>query len=110
MITAMPLAATAAGLRKLADAIDASGVDVPVHVYLTFTPSFFADEAACVAGVDQIAAVFGLSAVSTKQNSTWYHEATEDRDGVDLRIYTLIRPPAQRCACGAECTHGAVTS
>jgi hypothetical protein len=102
------LAAIAARLRKVADALDATDVDVPVSAYLAITPVFTLDESKSVARVDTVAELLGLTAAPTKAehgSTSWYHQARDDHDGVDLRVYTHIKAPAQRCACGAVCTH-----
>ena len=103
----MPTTAQIAGqLRKLADAID-TDTDVRLSVYVTVTPADYGAEDARVATVDAAAALLGLTAKPVKNATTWYHEANETRDGVDVRAYTFIAAPAQQCACGAECTHPA---
>ena len=100
------LATIAARLRKVADALDVAHVDLPVSsAYLSITPDYILDQGKRVARVDAVAALLGLTAAPTKNGGTWYHEARDDRDGIDLRVYAHIKAPAQRCACGAECTH-----
>src|SRR6266542_151872 len=91
-------------LRKLADTID-TDTDLRLSVYVTVTPASFGAEDARVATVDAVAGLLGLAAKPVKSGATWYHEASNERDGVDVRTYTYITAPAQRCACGAECTH-----
>src|SRR5262245_53589968 len=94
----------AAQLRALADALDHADT-MQITGYVSFSPTFTLDQNARVATVDILAARFGLTAEPTKTGSTWYHAAEVDRDGVNLRIDTHINAPAQRCACGAVCTH-----
>jgi hypothetical protein len=97
----------AAQLRKLADVLD-TAEDVPIGVTVDLSaPGYSArQEPDRVATVDSLAALFDLTAGQTRVGSlTWYHEARADLDGVDLRLYTNIEAPAQRCACGAVCTH-----
>ena len=91
-------------LRKLADTID-TDTDLRLSVYVTITPSHAPAQDARVATVDAVAGLLGLTAKPVKSGATWYHEANDVRDGVDVRAYTYIKAPAQRCACGAECTH-----
>jgi len=91
-------------LRKLADTID-TDTDLRLSVYVTITPTYTAAQNARVAAVDAVAELLGLTARPVKSAASWYHEASDVRDGVDVRAYTHIKAPAQRCACGAECTH-----
>jgi hypothetical protein len=105
-MSATTLAAIAAGLRELAAAIDVADTGLPVHAYLSVTPAYTADGTESVARVDEVAALFGLNAAPTKRGCVWYHEAHDDRPGVELRVHTIIAAPAQRCACGAVCAHG----
>jgi hypothetical protein len=92
----------AAQLRAIADVLDHAG-ELPVtDVRVSIAPSLFK----AVDAVDALAARFGLTAeTATSSGSTWYHEARDDRDGVHLRLYTIVDAPAKRCACGAACTH-----
>jgi hypothetical protein len=107
MSTTTNLPTIAARLRKLADAIDVADSGLTIGVYLSIRPDYLANETASMATVDQVAALIGLTAAPAKSSSgTWQHIASDDRDGVDLRVCTFIKAPAQRCAaCGAVCTH-----
>jgi hypothetical protein len=95
----------AAQLRKLADALS-TDQDMPIiSVSVNISPSYSLDKTAGVATVDTVAALFGLTAEPDKTGSGWYHQARDERDGVRLWVYTPVEHPAQRCVCGARCTH-----
>jgi hypothetical protein len=98
------LALSAAQLRKLADALDTFN-DMPLNVYVSFTSGYSVGQSTRIATVDAVAALLGLRAEPSKDGAIWYHQARDTRDGVDVRVYTYIDAPAQRCACGAVCTH-----
>lgn len=95
---------TAGVLRKLADALDLLG-DAPVSAHLFLSEANFAAEPERVATIDAVAAALGMTAKPIKEGSHWHHSATERYDGVTVDVRTYIAAPAQRCACGAECTH-----
>jgi hypothetical protein len=95
---------TAGQLRKLADALDLIG-DTPLTAHLFLSEASYGPEPDRVATIDTIAGALGVTAKPAKEGSTWSHIATDERDGVYLRVGTYIKAPAQRCACGAECTH-----
>jgi hypothetical protein len=92
----------ASQLRALADALDRAD-DMPINVAVYVSPGY--EHADRVAAVDVLAVPLSLAAAPAKNGGSWYHEARDDRDGVNLRLYTYIDAPAQHCACGAVCTH-----
>jgi hypothetical protein len=95
----------AAQLRKLADALS-TDTDMPIiSVSVNISPGYDLKQGARVATVDTLAGLFGLTAEPDKNGAGWYHQARDAHDGVRLWVYTYIDAPAQRCACGAVCTH-----
>jgi hypothetical protein len=93
-------------LRKLADTLDAADSDVPIRASLNITPDYDPDQTSRVTTVDRLAALFGLTGRPAKNAAAgWYHEASDERDGVRLWVYTYIDSPPRRCACGAVCAH-----
>jgi len=105
-------AAVAARLRELAQALDAlaargtSGFSVSVYVRPGLDVYLRADQ---VAMVDALAGQLGLVAAPVKSAAGWSHEARVETGGVRVVVTAYIDAPAQRCVCGAVCTHGSVT-
>src|SRR4051794_18272092 len=102
-------ALAAVQLRKFADALDQADPKAEITAYVSFGADYMNfDQEARIKTVDTVAALFGLTAEPTKVGtSSWYHKTEDERDGVRLVVDTHISAPAQRCACGAVCTHTA---
>ncbi|HZM82935.1 MAG TPA: hypothetical protein VFC19_45040 [Candidatus Limnocylindrales bacterium] len=110
MTTATPQ--TVERLRELAQALDtlaAQGItDFSLYVSARVSGASVYQQADRVSMVDALAAQLGLTAemVKTPNANLWSHEARTDSDhGVRVVVTTHIDPPAQRCACGAACSH-----
>ncbi|WP_313861186.1 hypothetical protein [Mycobacterium sp.] len=60
-----------------------------------------------VVAVNALAEVLGMPAPAAKRLSPsyWQHETELSGDGFRLLVNTQTDPPAQRCACGAVCSH-----
>ncbi len=99
---------TAQRLRALADALETAPV-VAVESWLMLGVPGWGDdtEAQRVADVNALATALGLSAEAVGTHSTWHHEADNGDRAFRVRVKTYIAAPAQRCACGATCTHAA---
>ena len=93
-------------LRKLAESLDGA-TDSPIRVYVTVLDvDYGAKQSTRTGVVDTIAGLFGLTAQPTMSSpGCWSYEASENRDGVKVRVETYIDAPTKRCACGAECAH-----
>jgi hypothetical protein len=103
----------AARLRKVADLLDAAA-PTPLSVWLSLDVSQYRSgltEPDRVAAVNALAEVLGMPAPAAKRVSAsfWQRESELSGDGFRLEVVTNIKPPAQRCACGAECNHTAST-
>lgn len=99
----------AARLRKVADLLDGAA-PTPLSVWLTLDVSRYhcrLTEAERVAAVDALAEVLGMPEPAGKRVGTsfWQHVTELAGDGFRLVVETDTEPPAQRCACGAVCSH-----
>ena len=93
-------------LRQLADALDLFD-DVALTAYVSLSDlDYPAGQTHRTTTVDAVADAFGVTAKPEKQGSDyWQYVASDDRDGVTVRVWTRMSAPASRCAFGAECTH-----
>ncbi len=108
--TGQQVTAQAEHLRRLADALESSGI-AGLKLFVSVRPAAAAGrgEADRVAVVNTLAARLGLpDARSAMSGACWSHQASSDLDGVHLQVTTFIDVPRQRCACGATCAHGGV--
>jgi hypothetical protein len=101
--------ALAARLRKVADLLD-EAAPTPVTAWLSLDVSRYYSrltEPERIAVVNALAEVLGMTAPTAKKVSAsyWQHETELAGDGFRLEVVTETDPPAQRCACGAVCSH-----
>jgi hypothetical protein len=93
-------------LRQLADALDLLSDDVALTAYVSLSDLAYPAGQTQRTTVDTVADAFGLTPKPEKQGSDyWQYAASDDREGVTVRVWTQMTAPARRCACGAECTH-----
>lgn len=110
MTTAAPMH-TVEQLRELAQALDtlaAQGItEFSLYVAARASSAKVFEQAERVSMVDALAAQLGMTAelVKTSGADLWAHEARTNADGVCVVLTTYVDPPAQRCACGAACSH-----
>lgn len=96
-------------LRKVTDLLDGAA-PTPLTAWLSLDVSHYYSrltEPERIAAVNALAEVLGMPAPAGKRLSAsyWQHETELSGDGFRLEVVTQIEPPAQRCACGAVCSH-----
>ena len=100
----------AARLHEIADQIAWAGdlID-PAHVsfYVSYGSARGAERTTtAIARIDELADMLNLPAAAGSNDSALYQYQSRARGPLNVEVYAYIDPPAARCACGAECTHG----